>query len=146
MFSSSKKDWLIYSIYGLVLLIYIFISDKLLIMLDNIANSTYNSMPLNIVSMFIFIILGMLIGINHLFSEVKKQGIWKINLAQLILIAVLPLYFVLSCIILLLKIDLLTFLVSKQLMGYILRSSIIGIILEILLGYALISSLYKTRA
>jgi hypothetical protein len=144
MFSNSKKDWIIYFIYGSILLLYIFISNKLLIELDNIAKSTYNITPVMVVSIFLFIIFGMLLGASCLFKEVKKQGVWKINVGKLVFLAIPSLYVVLSLFILWFKIDWLSFLISKQLMIYIMNSSIIGSTLEILLGYALISSLYKT--
>ncbi|GKU32344.1 hypothetical protein CFB3_44520 [Clostridium folliculivorans] len=85
--------------YAVVFFCYIVLSNKLLISVDKEKQMTFQVMPLILWSMFIFILLGLLLGLEKLILESKKDGRWKINLPKLIFLGIPSLYFSLGILI-----------------------------------------------
>lgn len=96
--------------------------------------------------MFLFYLcIGILLGLEHLLYETKKDGVWKINIPKLIVVAIPSLYFSLAFFL---------YYNSNQFVQNILAYPA-GILMrggdyltsvsafQILLGYSIISSFYK---
>ncbi|WP_261856880.1 hypothetical protein [Clostridium folliculivorans] len=94
-----KNNWGAYFVYAVVFFCYIVLSNKLLISVDKEKQMTFQVMPLILWSMFIFILLGLLLGLEKLILESKKDGRWKINLPKLIFLGIPSLYFSLGILI-----------------------------------------------
>lgn len=88
-----KNKWLFYFLYTAILISYITISNKMLIFLNEQRARTYDIFPLMIWSTIIFILLGALIGLEKFMLEVRKEGLWKVNLPKIILLGIPSLYF-----------------------------------------------------
>ena len=144
MFFKSKKTWLIYFIYTLILLLYIFLSNGLLILTDNYASTTYNVVPSMLVKILLYIVFGMLLGFSCLFREYKKKGNWKINISKLFFLGIPGLYYVLCFLIRLFNIEWLRFFIVTNILLYIENYNSVVIPLLLLLGYAVVSSICKT--
>lgn len=94
-----KNNWGAYFVYALVFFCYTVLSNKLLISVYKEKQMTYQIMPLILWSMFIFILLGLLLGLEKLILESKKEGRWKINLPKLMFLGIPSLYFSLGILI-----------------------------------------------
>lgn len=88
-----KNNWGAYFLYAVVFFCYIVLGNKLLISVNKEKQVTYQIMPFILWSMFIFILLGLLLGLEKLILESKKPGSWKINLPKLIFLGIPSLYF-----------------------------------------------------
>jgi uncharacterized membrane protein YsdA (DUF1294 family) len=80
------------------------------------------------------IIIGLLFGLDRLTAERKKSGKWKIDIPRIIILGLPSLFFSLSYYIALLNIEIFTLILYGT--DYI-------PIFQILLGYVLITCLYK---
>jgi hypothetical protein len=94
-----KNNWGAYFLYAVVFFCYIVLGNKLLISVNKEKQVTYQIMPLILWSLFIFILLGLLLGLEKLILERQKHGYWKINLPKLIFLGIPALYFSLGVLI-----------------------------------------------
>jgi hypothetical protein len=94
----------------------------------------------------IFASIGLIIGIEHLLSEISKQGQWKICLPKIILLGLPSLYFSLGYIIYCSNIlifcqylyqPILTITIGQKLGNFI-------ELFQFIFGYVIITSFYKT--
>ena len=74
-----KNNWIWYLIYALVLSCYMMFSIKILMFLSKQMAITFNGLPLMIWPMIIFIVFGLLLGLDKFLMERRKKGIWKVN-------------------------------------------------------------------
>ncbi len=88
-----KNKWLFYLVYAIVLSVYVFFAIQVITYLTEQRFTSFNNMPLAIVSPLVFVVLGFLIGAGHLISQRENEGRWKINLPQIIFIGIPLLYF-----------------------------------------------------
>ena len=137
------KKWLKY--LGYILLIIILISLREYVTEQFKANFKhtfrYNFYLLAII-MIINVGIGLMLGLEHLIGEVKKDGIWKINLSKLVSLA-LPTLFLLTCFLGFSRIPFIQkifYYPSYILLRY--GANIIPIFL-LILGYGIITSFYK---
>lgn len=89
-----NNNWLKYFLYALVLICYITISDKIIVFL----NYQYYHLIISLflfllVKTILFIIVGVLIGLESLILEKRKEGKWKVNLPKVIFLGLPSLYF-----------------------------------------------------
>ncbi|GFZ32960.1 hypothetical protein CSC2_34860 [Clostridium zeae] len=87
-----KNNWGAYFLYAVLFFCYIVLSNKLLLSIDKEKQMTYQIMPLILWSMFIFILLGLLLGLEKLILELRKNGSWKINIPKLVFLGIPALY------------------------------------------------------
>ncbi|RII36139.1 hypothetical protein D2A34_01835 [Clostridium chromiireducens] len=135
-----KNNWLMYSIYSIVLLCYIIFSSKILIYEKEQFQRTFNNVPLIIWSIVIFIVLGLLLGLEKFLSEKKKDGRWKVNLSRLVLLGIPSLYFSLGIMILSIPITFVRYPIL-----YLLKYEDILSIFQVILGYIIITSFIKEK-
>ena len=88
-----KNNWLLYFSYAVALIGYITFSNKILIFLNNQFKMTFKTLPLLLGSMIIFIVLGVLLGLERFILEKRKEGNWRINLPKVIFLGLPSLYF-----------------------------------------------------
>jgi len=73
------NKWVLYFLYGLLLLGFIIFGHNILEYLEVQASRTYDSRLYMIWSTIIFIVGGILLGLERFILEVKKKGSWKVN-------------------------------------------------------------------
>lgn len=88
-----KNNWLQYFLYAVILICYIAFSNKILILLNNKTQMTYNPFLFLLGSTLIFIVLGLLLGLERFIVETRKEGKWRINLPKIIFLGIPSLYF-----------------------------------------------------
>lgn len=88
-----KSNWLSYFVYSVLLLGYIILSNKILIYMGNQKETTYEVLPIMIWSTIIAIVLGLLLGLEQLLLQKRKEGSWRINLPKVVFLGIPSLYF-----------------------------------------------------
>lgn len=73
------NKWLLYFLYGLLLLAYIIFGYKMLEYLHAQSIRTYEVLTYMIGSIIIYSVGGILLGLEKFILEVKKNGSWKVN-------------------------------------------------------------------
>lgn len=136
-----KTRWLENLIYALILICYIVAANSILTNLYNKSQITYNIIPFSVWYIVLFLILGFLVGSLNLFREREKPGAWKINLFRLIFLGIPAFYYVLCLLIIYLNIKCLELIVSSYAVRSI--SSNMESVICVILGYTIVSSLYK---
>lgn len=139
-----KNKWLLYFIYSVVLVCYIIFSSKILIFEKEQFQRTFNNLPLITWSIIIFILFGLLLGLEKLLLEIRKDGKWRINLPRLILLGVPSLYFSLGILILSFPITFIRRTLSYPILYFLKYDDILSIF-QVTLGYIIITSFIKVK-
>ncbi|MBZ4645459.1 MAG: hypothetical protein PWR27_1405 [Petroclostridium sp.] len=126
-------------IYLLILLVYIYSTQWLLKYFHNIKGKTFIHFPYFYSSIIISILFGMIINIDYIVNEIKKQGKWKVNLEKLVLVGIPSLFLIFYETIY----YLMDFSFLPSFLKLILYSESFEIFTSILLGHILITSIYK---
>ncbi|MPW26985.1 hypothetical protein GC105_14465 [Alkalibaculum sp. M08DMB] len=87
------RSWLKYFVYISIILLIVYAENYGLQYVKSHMTGGFN---LHIIMSFLHIVIGVILGLDHLVKEIKKQGVWKINFPKLILIGIPSLYFTLS--------------------------------------------------
>ncbi|GFP75606.1 hypothetical protein [Clostridium fungisolvens] len=138
-----KNNWGAYFLYAVVFFCYIVLSNKLLISFNKEKQMTFQIMPLILWSMFIFILLGLLLGLEKLILERKKDGNWKINLPKLIFLGIPFLY--LSLGVLIYYSSLIPQVLSYPIQFFLQDNINFFSIFQVILGYVISSSFIKVE-
>jgi hypothetical protein len=138
-----KNKWLSYFRYMLVILCYFVFSNKILIFWDKQRQMTYNPFPSMLCSMIIFVVLGLLLGLETFLLETKKEGTWRVNLPKLILLGVPTLYFSLGIFIMYIPLSFIQQPLSYPLQFFLGDSTNFLSIFQVILGYIIITSFTK---
>lgn len=140
-----KYNWIKYFVYTIILLSYIMWTNHLLIFLNEKSQITFNPIFLIGWSILIFVILGVLLGLEKWLVERKKRGVWKVNLPKIIMLGIPSLYFSLSIFIYYCPISFIRNTLSYPVSVFLTNSiSYIFIpIFQMILGYVIATSLYK---
>jgi len=139
-----KNNWLFYFIYSLILVAYSIFICNILIFEKEQYQRLYSNFSLFIWSTILFIVLGLLLGLENFLSNMKKEGNWKINLPKLILLGVPSLYFSLGIFILSIPITPIRQTLSYPIL-YLLKYDDILSIFQVILGYIIITSFIKVK-
>ncbi|NLP15745.1 MAG: hypothetical protein GX379_01690 [Clostridiales bacterium] len=133
-----KKTLLKYCIFILLFTLILFIKEYTIEKLDYMYMRTFGTafsyICLITIPFVLNIIIGLLFGLDRLTAERKKSGKWKIDIPRIIILGLPSLFFSLSYYIALLNIEIFTLILYGT--DYI-------PIFQILLGYVLITCLYK---
>jgi len=139
-----KKSWLKYFFIILIILFIVFGGQHVFDAIRQNEQETYNINPYlqNILIIIFYGGIGLLLGLEHLIPEIRKEGTWVMNIPKLLLMGIPSLYFSLAVFI---------YYSSNQLVRNI--SYPIGILLNsnqgfiwvfpVILGYSIITSFYK---
>ena len=87
-----KNHWLSYFLYSVILLSYIFFSNKLLLVVNEQTKNTFDYVPGLIWSTIISVVLGALLGVEKFILERRKEGHWEVNLPKAIFLGIPSLY------------------------------------------------------
>lgn len=141
-----KKKWGIYIVYSILIILFVFLCNHIVqkLTLQHRANpymSQYLIMGLSLIINFCF---GAILGLEHIVREVKKEGVWKLNIPKAIFIGLPSLYFSLTLFI---------YYSNGPPFPFSLRSleilatskSNFTSLFQILLGYTVITSFYKNN-
>lgn len=93
-----KKSWLEYFFIILLIFLMVFGGKHILDGIRINAQKTYNSNPYfqySLISIF-YVAIGLILGLDHLIKEIKKEGKWVINIPKLVLMGIPSLYLSLS--------------------------------------------------
>lgn len=92
------KSWLKYLLVILSIIIMVFWGHHIFEGIRRSTIETFNFNPYvqNIVGMFFYGTIGLLLGLEHLIEETKKEGKWVLNIPKIVLIGVPALYFSLA--------------------------------------------------
>lgn len=141
-----NTNWVGRLVYTVILIGYIIGSNEVLSTVYKRAQATFKPLPFIAWSIVIFIVFGLLLGIDYLFEEIKKEGAWKINICKLLFIGLPCIYYALSLFTMWFNIECLQFLVIHSVIENLVNSLLANTVIEILLGYTLITSFYKVSA
>jgi len=138
------KSWLKYFFIISLILVIVFSGQHILDGIRTNAQQTLNTQPYlqNILMIIFYGGIGLLLGLEYLIHEIKKEGTWVMNVPKFLLMGIPSLYFSLAVFI---------YYSSNQLVRNI--SYPIGILLTsnqsfiwvfpVILGYSIITSFYK---
>ena len=126
-----RKYWIGYAIYALILLFAFIFCNYILTYLKELMNKTFQPEPSFTLTIAVYVMLGILLGLEHLFMERKKEGKWRINLPKLLLLGIPSL----TCVFPVIFYPLIHTLVSNE--------ALLSLV-QVIFGYALSSSFYKS--
>ena len=95
------------------------------------------------ISLLLGVCIGAILGLEHLLSELGKEGIWKINLPKLIVLGLPSLYFSLTNIWFLSGSYFLREIISYPLQYLFKYGSSYVVLFQLIFGYVVITSFFK---
>jgi hypothetical protein len=137
------KSWLRYLIYMCLILVMVFWGQYVFGVYKQSVQESYNFRPYyyNILMIIFYGGIGLVLGLEHLIFEIKKEGSWAINFAKIVLMGIPSLYFSLAMFIYYNNIPILSFPI-----GAIIEDGTAFVnAFQVILGYAIITSFYKNR-
>lgn len=138
----STKNWIGYGIYLLFLIVYFSGILQMVMRLYSQQMKTYNPLPYILWNTVAFILLGVILGVDYIFKEIKKEGTWKINWSKIILIGLPSAYLVACLLALWFNINI----IVPPFIYNLLKTNIsVSEAIDVLLGYTIISSFYKVK-
>lgn len=132
------KSWSRYLIYMCLILIIVFWGQHIFGVYKQSVQKGFNYRPyyLNILTIIFYGGIGLLLGLEHLICEIKKEGTWIVNLPKIVLMAIPSLYFSLAMFIYFNNIPFLSFPI-----GVLIKDGTAFInAFQIILGYSIITS------
>ena len=96
-----------------------------------------------VISLLLGVCIGLILGLDHLLSELRKEGMWKINLPKLILVGLPSLYFSVTNIWVLCNGQFLREIISYPLHYFFRYGSSYISLFQVILGYVVITSFFK---
>ena len=142
-----NRPWIKYLVYLLLILAFVFLDSYVMKEQAIYRHQTFNiGLAYIVVSMIIKIAIGLLMGLEYITNEIKKEGKWKINIYKVVLIVIRSLYFSIVLFLYFIPNELLINVLMKPNFIIFLGQSQHTSIFQILLGYFLITSFYKQTA
>ncbi|HEY8892584.1 MAG TPA: hypothetical protein VIM70_20305 [Clostridium sp.] len=96
-----------------------------------------------VINLLLGVCIGLILGLEHLLSEFRKEGMWKINFPKLILVGIPSLYFSLTNVWFLGKSQFLREIISYPLHYFFRYGSSYISLFQVILGYVVITSFFK---
>lgn len=139
-----QNKWLRYFLYFVIILIMVLLR----VYITQIAKDYYGeNFRMNFVLLLLMIItnvmLGFLLGLEHLVKEVRAEGAWTINLPQLVIIGLPSLYCSIANISIYSSNQLLLNVFTKPLWWLLTSDINILSIFQLIFGYIVVTSFYK---
>jgi hypothetical protein len=139
----NNKAWLKYVVYTVLIISLIFLKEYVARQFRLNFNETFQiNFYFVTIAILINIGIGLLLGLEYLVSEIKKDGAWKVNLPKITLMGLPSLYLSVTY-----------FLLYNQSLQKIIAYPILNIItkygtnfvpfFQLVLGYVVITSFYK---
>lgn len=137
------KSWIKYLIYMCLILIVVFGGQHVFEVYKQNAERNFNFGFYydSVLPIIFYGSVGLLLGLEHLICELRKEGAWVVNLPKIVLMGIPSLYFSLATIIYFSNIPFL----SSPFGGLLARSAIFINVFQVILGYTIITSFYKAN-
>ena len=139
------KSWSKYFLIIILILVMVFWGQYVLDGITRNSQKTYNINPYfyNMVMIIFYGSIGLLLGLEHLIQEIKKEGTWVINIPKLILMGIPSLYFSLGIFLYGSRNQFVREVIAYPI-GILLNNSTNFIfVLQLIFGYSIITSFYK---
>ncbi|MBH1939735.1 hypothetical protein I5677_02355 [Mobilitalea sibirica] len=140
------KLWLKYLCYIVLIFAILFVEANITRKLSYVMSRTWDGkygLYIVLVRMAFNVLLGLLLGIETLLKEVKREGKWNINLPKLILMGIPLFYFSFSYLFGYINIPFVQNVIAYPAFKLVLFENNLITILQLILGYVIITSLYK---
>lgn len=141
------KSWLKYLIY-IILIFFLIVLREYVEKLFSASYYRYEDPAIfcyGVISLLLGICIGVFLGLEHLFKEIGKEGMWKINLPKLILVGLPSLYFSLANIWMLSGSQIMQEVIAYPLLYLFRYGSGYVSLFQMILGYVVITSFFKYR-
>jgi len=140
-----KNNWLLYFVYAVILLCYIIFSDKMLVYVNKQSQITYDALPFMLWSIVIFVVLGLLLGLERFLLEARKQGNWKVNLPKILFLGIPSLYFSIGVFIYYCPIDFIRQTLAYPISLFLKSNMNFVSIFQMILGFTISTSFIKVK-
>lgn len=141
----NSKSWLKYFFIIILILVMVFWGQYVFESIRRNIEETLNVNPYfqNIIMLVFYGGIGLILGLEHLIQEIRKQGKWVINIPKLVFLGIPSLYFSLAIFIYYSNSPFLRDVLSYPI-GILLTGNANFIsIFQLILGYSVITSFYK---
>lgn len=142
------KSWLKYLVYSLLVIGAVYLEGYM----EKVFQQDYNAkQKINFLFVAAFtlatVIIGVILGLEHLLNERKKEGIWKVNVPKVVLMVIPALYGALAYVFYFIAISnnnetIFNIFVSPT-VKFFSGSTAFMTIFQVVLGYLIITSFYK---
>ncbi|GAA0182129.1 hypothetical protein SH2C18_45620 [Clostridium sediminicola] len=138
------KSWLKYLIYIVIIFVMIYIRNYVIGLYTAYFQREFRiNLSLLTISMLITIGIGLLLGIEYFISEIKKEGLWKLNFPKIILLGVPSLYFSITQFAVYCKNQFWQNIIGFPWLKLQINSSSYVTLFQLIFGYVIITSFYK---
>ena len=138
------KFWSRYLVYIILLFVMIYLREYIGSRCRAYAAREFsNNFYLITINVLITVGIGLLLGIEHLNDEIKKDGTWKINLPKIILVGFPSLYFSFSYVLLYCNNPFLQNIIAYPSLKLLVYGAGYLPLFQLILGYVFITSFYK---
>lgn len=137
------KNGMKYTIYTALIIAIIFLNIFIAVSLRKQFSINYFQIT---VVMLINVSIGLMLGLEYLVIEIKKEGPWRVNLPKLTIMGLPLLYLSLSYILFFSRSQLVqTIFISTLMIKFMTYGSEYVSLFQVILGYIIITSIYKSR-
>lgn len=142
-----KKSWAKYFLIILLILLMVFGGQHVFDDIRTNAQKTYNFNPFlqNILMIIFYGGIGLLMGLEHLIQEIKKEGTWEINIPKLVLIGIPSLYFSIASFVYYNTSQFVRDILSYPISILMKNSTNFISVFQLILGYSIITSFNKKK-
>lgn len=138
------KSWLKYLFYIILIFAVIFLREYVGGLFTANYKQAYRiNFSLITINMLIVVSIGILLGLEHIISETRKEGTWKINSPKIILLGLTSLYFSLTSFLIFSNIQFVQKIIAFPLYKLLKYGSGYVPLFQLILGYVIITSFYK---
>jgi len=139
------QQWVKYLILISLLFVIVFSGQNILESMRKNVEVTYNyNFYFQSIVMFVFyVVIGLVLGLDHLILEIRKEGVWTINTPKIVLMGIPALYF---------SLGIFLFSSSNTFINSVLGYPISMLfktgtnfvpIFQLILGYSIVTAVYK---
>ena len=139
------KSWSKYFIYMCFILLMVFWGQHVfqVIERDRVKLFIFPYLYFSAMTIIFYGSIGLILGLEHLICEIKKEGTWKINLPKIILMGLPSLYFSLAYIIYYSNFTFMRNILEYPILKLMENYSGFLSLFPLILGYLIITSFYK---
>lgn len=140
------KSWLKYFFIIILILVIVFWGSHVFDVFISNAKKNFdtNIYLQNIIMIIFYGGIGMVLGLEHLIQEIKKEGTWVINLPKLTFIGIPSLYFSFALCIYYSNNQFVHNIIAYPIGILITNSTTFLSVFQLILGYSIITSFYKS--
>lgn len=140
-----KNYWLSYFLYAVIFFAYIFFSNKMFHVLNEQRSNTFEFFPGLIWSTVIFVILGVLLGLEKFILERRKEGHWEVNLPKVIFLGIPSLYLAFGVFLYYCPLEFVNQTLTYPLRLFLEGYSSFWSVFQMIFGYVVVTSFYKVE-